>query len=248
MRNSSKVYNVSIFEVLKKRVEEMSISVSDQLVLKIDNHQVELADINDLVANVKTSVINLMRDQLVQNLDVASNTSESRSPPIIPVRGEITDNSHLKFFWGSKPRPLPEDFHFPKSITVKALWYLWWFGEANENLVPFKTLRLYDLPFDSDRQFLSKASTVMKALLDHIPTNTDLNSLSFENSEVIFAETFITFCRWIYPDDAQLKELERLEQGKTSYVTVYDMIRRLRKRKLKDDNTTLPSIDPLDLS
>lgn len=75
--------------------------------------------------------------------------------------------------WGGSLRRVPEDFEFPKSVTVLVMMQLWFFG--SDTLPPFKLLTHHDLP--RSKSNLNRLSD-LRFLMSHVTEVAAASSIS----------------------------------------------------------------------
>jgi hypothetical protein len=146
------------------------------------------------------------------------------------------------FLWGGHFHMVPNDFIFPVTINVKTMWGLWYYGNKDTKIQPYRFIKgKLDLQIIKDRAALSKAKYVFSQLeiitreLNLLPHGATLVSLPTPQSDAIFDEVFPTLMQKVYIN------IEGKRIGEISYIRVYDLI------KTKEKNNVMQNeIDPQD--
>ena len=102
----------------------------------------------------------------------------------------------------------------------------------SSNIGPYRLIHSFDLTTADYRTLLSKALKIMTTLEDLAKSNNAgiiLRQLNIIDSRRIFGTTFDILCRSFHPALTD-EEIERRHYGESSYVTFYDLIRKLKKR------------------
>ena len=131
---------------------------------------------------------------------------------------EKVDLVHQVFHWGGAMRCVPMNFNFP-STTTKAMWTLWYHGNRNLRIGPYRQLAYghqNDLQSRNERMLLSKTKSVMEAL-EHICYRTnrirerrahDIMNLSQSDSLRLFDDAFRELLRELYGDKPPSRPLD----------------------------------------
>lgn len=113
---------------------------------------------------------------------------------------------------------------FYNRCNLLTLWNLWWIGDKNRKIPPYRFLRSFDVP--KQKGMLSKAGAVINCILEFAGlTSTQVGQMSFRRRSEVFEESFQTMCKCIFcPDCSSADEMERLKLGTLSFVTIYEKL------------------------
>jgi hypothetical protein len=191
-------------------------------------------DMEDLIAGLES--------RMVDRIDTL-NTSVTEATRL--DRGLLDKNDVLQpnallwtYFWKGAVHPVPEgwvlnrkDCAGKSTLTVKALWELWWFGHPVNRTPPYRKLKSHDLSSPHDRTFLSKCSGIMKALLaiaceqGRIIDVSDLEGKSTIERDQVFTDAFNELNKKLY--DIHGRQSRRV--GELKIITYYNDIQKLKK-------------------
>lgn len=117
---------------------------------------------------------------------------------------------------------------------MRSLWDLWWFGNTSENMAPYRMLHVWDLSTRSDSSLSSRGAKVIEKLeqiAKESDTSIQLRNLNVSDSRVVFATAFDALCLSL-STNAAIEQIDRRHYGESSYLTIYDLINKLKKRTL----------------
>ena len=101
-------------------------------------------------------------------------------------------------------------------------------------MAPYRMLHVWDLGTRSDSSRSSKGAKVIEKL-EEIAKATDstivLRNLNISDSRVVFATAFDALCI-SFSTNAAIEQIDRRHYGESSYLTIYDLINKLKKRTL----------------
>lgn len=155
------------------------------------------------------------REEFLDGLGrVISLINEGRNLPTNAAADESPNSVDTVHSWGGRLHPVPESFVFPMS-TVKELFDGWHFGTP----VPYKKLKKYDIPVVSQRAYLCRARTVMKALDECA----NLDGCTWESMprlqrEQEYCRTFRILLSKLYGN------FHETTAGTITYITIYNKI------------------------
>ena len=138
------------------------------------------------------------------------------------------------YTWGGHHHLFPEGFRFPKG-NIKMLWDLWWGGEPQRHILPYRKIKGFDLS-RTDRVNWSKCTCIMNALvskgieMNEIGAVEDISSLLPRQRDALFSKVFIPFCMNIFAV-ANPVLLDDIGIGKMSYTTFYDYMKGRKRNK-----------------
>lgn len=116
--------------------------------------------------------------------------------------------------------------------NVRSLWDLWLFGNTVENIAPYRMLHVWDLGTKTDSSLLSKAAKVIQKL-EQIATERDptiqLRQLTTATSRAVFAAAFDALSILISTRES-IEDIDRRHYGESSYLTIYDLINKLKNK------------------
>lgn len=116
-------------------------------------------------------------------------------------------------------------------------------------MAPYRTHRATDYSGKKYHSYLSRARIVMKTiedLLKNVEPNLKLSKINIAQSKVKFAAGFDLLCSWLSPS-LTTQELDARHYGDAMYVSVYDRIRRQkRKRTLAQTDQAADDGDEMD--
>lgn len=70
------------------------------------------------------------------------------------------DAQYNLYCWGGRYHKLPELYRFPLGATMHTMWLLFYFGDRNQNLPPFRCLGCTDFGNRNDATYLSKVRII----------------------------------------------------------------------------------------
>ena len=88
--------------------------------------------------------------------------------PVEPTATTVAPHSYLPFLWSDERfHRLPEDFQFP-DLNVQQGWLLWFEGNRERGLPPFRLLATIDIPKVCRKRY-GELKCMIQILMDHIP-------------------------------------------------------------------------------
>ena len=133
------------------------------------------------------------------------------------------------FIWGSKFRPVPSGFRLER-MNVKAFWDLWFFGDVDKRIRPYKYIHKDDLIFAGDKTKLSKGrmviTTIFKSAVRLNAVNPDRNVsvLPLAEANHVFSVGFNDIISHL--DETQQTALGTRRYGELAYTYVYKLIKK----------------------
>ena len=128
---------------------------------------------------------------------------------------------------------LPFFFTVLCSCTTRCLWDLWWFGNTQKNMAPYRTHTALDYVPKRFLSYLSRARKVMEkieSLLTAKYENLSLSRMNINDSRIKFAIGFDDLCVWLSPERS-IEELDVRHYGDAMYLSFYDRILKERKKR-----------------
>ena len=81
---------------------------------------------------------------------------------------EMLEGSRWKrWHWGGLFRPVPQEGFSLKTMNMKVLWDLWWFGDQAESIRPYKHFKKSDMVVDGEKTKLSKARKMIRQVIEY---------------------------------------------------------------------------------
>jgi hypothetical protein len=211
------------------------LSKLDQLPEDLKSCMLENFQINGTVPITHAQVVTMMTDlqaTILQALQSTRNTSldTSLTNNNLERRALVGDGvieGYNTWSWGGRIHFVPQDFRFPRKCNVRTLWDLWWRGKRFDNIAPYRRLNTYDLFEDSDKQFLSKAKTVMGFLGSFTRvTLATLRDGTDAERDGIFSNAYQQVFFALKPGRT-LADFDRSRFGDLNYTSVYDMVKKV---------------------
>jgi hypothetical protein len=137
-----------------------------------------------------------------------------------------TSSWWLDWDWkdGSLNHPVPKDWRFPKSLSVKQIWDLWFFGHRSDRIRPYRHIHRYaDISVNSDRRLYSAAKIVIENFGKYIlRRNNEFNfrNMTPESSDANFFTNYSSFLDEIYSQCNR----QCVRKDDLSYGTLYSVI------------------------
>ena len=211
--------------------ERLALKVSAEIRenFQIDGHSsLTLRDMD----RMKDSILLEMREEmrkLVEKFNVVNSTPNSGSD----INNNSVDIRSWKTWYandGFLCRFVPPDWSFPDRLTTKALWDLWWYGEKNKGIRPYRLLnRSVDIE-KKRRIMFTRAKKVMMyyeevaSKMNLLPIGTQsISSLSLEESDRMFEKLFEHATTELYGEGN-----ERRPQD-VAYGTIYNKLKQKRR-------------------
>jgi hypothetical protein len=160
-----------------------------------------------------------------------------------------TDSSEYRtWFYAGRFRRVPPDWELP-TTGIKTIWLLWWFGNQDLHIIPYRKLHFNDVVKSSEPKDqkagvqLSKTKTVMNAietmmqLKNIVPLSKKMEELTQEESSLAFDLGYTKLMEQLQPNST--KEYGRI--GDKSICRLYNLISNkavflsgIRKRKYRE--------------
>jgi hypothetical protein len=167
----------------------------------------------------------MIRALIVSELERTSVKAAPGQPP--PERNHEQQQSWWRQFdWGDGQimHFVPLGWSFPRGITVKKLWDLWYFGDQSTGIRPY---RLINKKFDvcaRDEMMYSRAHCVLKVINNLIPvpaSNVPVNisKLSLQEADSVFEDAYQSFLHIIY--DGAVNTVRKHE---LNYSTAHELL------------------------
>jgi hypothetical protein len=157
----------------QKKNYEDTIAVLPDLVVKAMEGRIQIEgqvsisrrDMQDMFEGMEQR-INTRLDEVIADKSATSTTAGFDKNDV------LLDNAALyRYFWDGAAHPVAKgwvlDVKDPSgrsTLTVKALWELWFFGHAVNRVPPYRKLKSCDLATKADRDFLSKCKVIMNTI------------------------------------------------------------------------------------
>jgi hypothetical protein len=159
--------------------------------------------------------------------DTAANTQAQQTETNTNATS-LNENNFSVWTWGGLMHMVPEGFRLPIGGKVKMFWDLWYYGDADSKIQPYKFLKgMIDLTHKPDRTLLSKISYVMKSLRklaitkELLTLTTNITQLSKKESDEVFERIYLDANRQIYSN------IETKRIGELSLITFYNQLKKL---------------------
>jgi hypothetical protein len=125
---------------------------------------------------------------------------------------------------------IPENYQFP-SCKVFDLWNIWWDGVNSAGIGPVRMLRSWDFKRPSDVTKLSKARKVIQNIIDLSPNNDfEISKLNISSRDELFQKHYLELCVKLFNTPEALL-IQNRQYRESSYVTLYDMISNMSRKK-----------------
>lgn len=157
-------------------------------------------------------IVNDMRN------NAAAPTRNDDVAPADPPNEVREDQPFQNFIWGNAIRLVPPYFIFP-STTVKRLWFLWYYGDRNTRIRPYRYLaqgHTDDLRTLKERVLLSKTKAVMEGLEEILFRSGKVGqrrahhimNLTLNESSILFDEAFDVLLHQLYGNQIPSRPLD----------------------------------------
>lgn len=119
---------------------------------------------------------------------------------------------------------VPPDWRFPKGTTVKKLWDLWYYGDRNAGIRPYRLInRRLDIKKE-DSMMYSRATRVMTHVYNLVPTDNEgvpvkVQDLLLTDADTLFERTYNLFLDVIY-----CGKVDRTRKHELNYSTAYQLL------------------------
>ena len=154
----------------------------------------------------------------LRNNGVAAPPRNDDVAPAEPPNEVREDQPFQNFIWGNAIRFVPADFIFP-STTVKRLWFLWYYGDRNTRIRPYRYLaqgHTDDLRTLKERVLLSKTKAVMEGLEEILFRSGKVGlrrahhimNLTLNESSTLFDEAFDVLLHQLYGNQIPSRPLD----------------------------------------
>jgi hypothetical protein len=145
---------------------------------------------------------------------------------------EMLEGSRWKrFHWGGKFRPVPQQGFSLKTMNLKALWDLWFFGDQAEGIRPYKHFEKSDLPVSAEQTKLSKGRMMIAQVIAYA---VQLGALQNENVNITSLGVLRAGNIFFVGFNHLVQQLEQKNQtklgvtrryGEMAYTTVYKLFK-----------------------
>jgi hypothetical protein len=219
-------------ECLKRKFEEYNSDLSDkinELPNKLTSTIRSNFEISGAVAVTRQdieSLFNELRQEMRTFRHDSSRIGESvTANDAPPARTTETNSAFSTFHWNGQLHMVPQGFRFPMNISVKIIWDLWFYGNQDIHVQPYRFMKpTYDLEVRSDRSAYSKAKYVILHIAKYAQDNnliqapaTSISQLAKERSDEIFQEAFANCMR-------SINEIDGSRISELSYFRIYDIL------------------------
>lgn len=179
--------------------------------------------LNDLT-ELRSYMSNMVREEVTRITPAVENDN--------PVPSGIRGGQEWWRQWnwqdGLLDHPVPKNWRFPSSVTVKNMWDLWFFGHYGDGIRPYRYLhRNHDLSVKTDRKMFTAAKVVIENMKNKIVSmNTALDnryfmvSMTRVESDSLFFAAYDTFISEVY----LLAQRECVRRDDVCYNTVYNVL------------------------
>jgi len=144
---------------------------SVKLPMKLTNEMKSNFEITGMIQVTRNDMLNMFSEftnqlrhefrqqqQMEKNANTVVNNASS-------TEHSSTTATFETWHWGEKFHMVPQGFKLPLGLKVKAIWDLWYFGDKNAKIQPYKFLMgRNDLTLETDRVLLSKITFAMKVM------------------------------------------------------------------------------------
>jgi len=216
-------------------------SIKDQIIVKLDalpdlikenllrNFQINgvlpisREDVQSMIALSTETVLSAIQSSISANNE-AIRTMNNNNNASNSATDNITD--FQLFQWGGRFHHVPEGFEFPK-VTAFHLWNLWFNGNRQQRIAPYRKLEPYDLTDRKNKHLLSRGKMVMKKIIARTGlTETNIATLDAVRRNQVFEVAFFS----LYADMFPAEEMDHLDKRRVlsmSYTTMYDHLSKL---------------------
>ena len=149
-------------------------------------------------------------------------TSEASRRPSYKVVG----SDSILHCWGGRFRRVPTDFVFPK-CHVSRIWSLWWLGNKERNIPPYRFLQPSDMPNKNLRKRLSDVKFLMTSIEDLAREKGLLN----QEPTVSTIDDILEECSDAWKVEVLTPEKRKRRHGQLQWQTVCKYVRRIRAKK-----------------
>ncbi|KAH9122377.1 hypothetical protein AeMF1_006297 [Aphanomyces euteiches] len=155
-------------EVYKKldRMDRSILSLPRQIVDKIS---ALLEETGAIGGHITRSFLETVVKNAVQSL--TGITTPLTGPSQQNSQTESTNHQFQIYSWGSGIHLLPETFQFP-SVDICTAWKLWWRGNPQQGLIPFKQIKTIDLSSRNQRNIYYEWKFTMEILCQYYSSKT----------------------------------------------------------------------------
>jgi hypothetical protein len=219
-------------EEIIDKIEEISENVPKRTCQEVlNNFEVSGAlpitrdQISSMFINFSENMLNEIHTLVAKQnqADVNDNNNESQ----IDQRNSTT--KFKTWHWKGKFHMVPEGFRLPQG-PPKQLWDLWWKGNNNDKIQPYRFLCKGDLACSGDVVNLTRIRKVIEKLISisiqqgNIESKGELAKMSYAELDHIFDAAFAALMGKLYP----IKELLDKRLGDVQYSTVYEGLRKVK--------------------
>lgn len=215
---------------LLRRMEEIPKAAREEILAH--------CQVNGAVPLSGPEVMNLLRDMHERTIRDILAILDSRSDMSASVANSYGDASatsrlsssndsrsrYLTWTWGDRIHPVPEGFVFP-TCNVRTLWDLWWDGEKERRIAPYRFLKSYDV---EKKSRLSKGRCVMEYIIRKCERATPYSivRMNLQSRDEVFTLGFEKLCSVCYPSDYAdgLEALDSRRVGDITYIRFYELL------------------------
>jgi hypothetical protein len=108
------------------------------------------------------------------------------------------------FMWGGRFHSVPQDFRWPRRINTQAMWLLWFFGDASQNIGSYKNISVqFDLSTTACKTQRCRCGKVMEWLIKSAIDGGKIANAAeivFENQGPVFDYAYNALVVYIYPE------------------------------------------------
>jgi len=180
-------------------------------------------DVQSMIALSTETVLSAIQSSISANNE-AIRTMNNNNNASNSATDNITD--FQLFQWGGRFHHVPEGFEFPK-VTAFHLWNLWFNGNRQQRIAPYRKLEPYDLTDRKNKHLLSRGKMVMKKIIARTGlTETNIATLDAVRRNQVFEVAFFS----LYADMFPAEEMDHLDKRRVlsmSYTTMYDHLSKL---------------------
>ena len=225
---------IKIIEILRQLPEKLKTSLLENFqvngVIPITHTQIVA-----LMGSMQETIIETISQQLLAtNINNNNNNSSSNHNNISSNNNDNIswwqnnfNNKYKTWEWNNKVHPVPQSFEFPKCNTL-TIWTLWWIGDEQRQIAPYRMIQTNNLFKKSDYQLLSRATFVIGELVNASKISSNiLQKKSARELYTIFENSFVELYKILYPMDTNLIYLDKRRKGDKSYTTLYDNLKAL---------------------
>jgi hypothetical protein len=121
----------------------------------------------------------------------SSSSSSSNSSSSETVNDTNSNSRYRVWTWGSKLRPVPPDYVYPKKVTLKTIHDRFYEGVPTEQIKPFKFIKGTDLRNKTESQAHSRAKNLVAEIDKYLPDNYSVPTAADRDS--LFVTAFNVF-------------------------------------------------------